>query len=349
MAERGAHITTASPADDRPSIFEVVAQESLMVAVRPALHHIVKVLAESNPARYGLLWRWFDELYTLLDLLLQQHYLSWASASFSENFYGLKRVAIGSTGRQHTLQRKEYWKSLMLLVLVPYLRLKLEKLVKKLREEEDYSIQIPTLFRKRCYKAILASYPFVKLSWEGCFLFYQLRYILWNTRHHSPLLSLAGVQLARLTLEDMQAMDSKSGKSVSTQSVLSVGSILKKALGGVSMTLSSSLSLGVFFLQFLEWWYSSENQDTLKSLSSLPAPSPPIHFDLEIYSPLLPKLKTVCPLCRKVRVNDTALGTSGYVFCYRCAYYYVKNHQRCPVSGYPTELQHLIRLYTPDS
>ncbi|XP_075051255.1 peroxisome assembly protein 12 isoform X2 [Mixophyes fleayi] len=320
-----------------------------MVAVRPALHHIVKVLAESNPARYGPLWRWFDELYTLLDLLLQQHYLSWASASFSENFYGLKRVAIGNNREHHTLQRKEYWKSLMLLVLVPYLRLKLEKLVKRLREEEDYSIQNPTLFRKRCYKAILASYPFVKLSWEGCFLFYQLRYILWNTRHHSPLLSLAGVQLARLTLEDLQAMDTRPEKPDSTQSVLSVGSILKKALGGVSMTLSSSLSLGVFFLQFLEWWYSADNQDTLKSLSSLPAPSPPIHFDLEIYSPLLPKLKTVCPLCRKVRVNDTALGTSGYVFCYRCAYYYVKNHQRCPVSGYPTELQHLIRLYSPDS
>ncbi|KAM5179609.1 peroxisome assembly protein 12 isoform 1-T5 [Mantella aurantiaca] len=346
MAERGAHITT-SAADDRPTIFEVVAQESLMAAVRPALQHVVKVLAESNPARYGPLWRWFDELYTLLDLLLQQHYLSWAGASFSENFYGLKRMAMCGNNGRRTLPRREYWKSLLLLVLAPYLRVKLEKLVNRLREEEDYSIQNPMSFRKRCYKAILASYPYVRLSWEGCFLFYQLRYILWNARHHSPMLSLAGVQLARLTIEDLQAMDSRPDK-MPTKSVLSVGSILKKVLGGVSVTLSSSLSLGVFFLQFLEWWYSAENQDTLKSLSSLPAPSPPIHFDLETYSPLLPKLKTVCPLCRKVRVNDTALGTSGYVFCYRCAYYYVKNHQRCPVSGYPTELQHLIRLYTPD-
>ncbi|XP_072273063.1 peroxisome assembly protein 12 [Pyxicephalus adspersus] len=346
MAEHGAHITT-SATDDKPTIFEVVAQESLMSAVRPALHHVIKVLAESNPARYGLLWRWFDELYTLLDLLLQQHYLSWASASFSENFYGLKRVALCGSNGKRILPRREYWKSLLLLVLVPYLRVKLEKLVNKLREEEDYSIQNSTSFQKRCYKAILASYPYIRLSWEGWFLFYQLRYILWNTRHHSPLLKLAGVQLARLTMEDLQAMDSPPEK-IPTKSALSVGSILKKVLGGVSVTLSSSLSLGVFFLQFLEWWYSAENQDTVKSLSSLPAPSPPIHFDLVTYSPLLPKLKTVCPLCRKVRVNDTALGTSGYVFCYRCAYYYVKNHQRCPVSGYPTELQHLIRLYTPD-
>ncbi|XP_053560819.1 peroxisome assembly protein 12 [Bombina bombina] len=352
MAERGAHITSASPADDRPSIFEVVAQESLMAAVRPALHHVVKVLAESNPARYGIVFRWFDELYTLLDLLLQQHYLSWASASFSENFYGLKRMALGSTGKQRHLPRNKYWRSLLLLVLVPYLRVKLEKLVKKLREEQDYSIQNPTSFCKKCYKAILASYPFVKMAWEGCFLFYQLRYILGNTRHHSPLLHLAGVQLARLTVEDLQAMGSKSEKSFSAHSALSmsqrVRNIVKKALSGMAFSLSTSLSLGVFFLQFLEWWYSSENQDTLKALSTFPAPPPPIHFELETYSPLLPKLKTVCPLCRKVRVNDTALGTSGYVYCYRCAYYYVKTHNRCPVSGYPTELQHLIRLYTPD-
>ncbi|KAM4796766.1 peroxisome assembly protein 12 isoform 1-T1 [Rhinophrynus dorsalis] len=348
MAERGAHITTASPADERPNIFEVVAQESLMAAVRPALHHVVKVLAESNPARYGSLWRWFDELYALLDLLLQQHYLSWASASFSENFYGLKRVSLGGRSSQYTLTRKEYWTSLLLLVLTPYLRVKLEKFVSRLREEEDYSIQNPMSFRKKYYKAILACYPYVKLSWEGLFLFYQLRYILGNSKHHSPLLKLAGVQLARLTVEDLQAIEKRTQNAASTQPTLSVKGMLKKALGGVALSLSSSLSLGVFFLQFLEWWYSTENQETLKSLNTLPVPPPPIHFELETYSPLLPKLRTVCPLCRKVRVNDTALGTSGYVFCYRCAYYYVKNHQRCPVSGYPTELQHLIRLYTPD-
>lgn len=44
MAERGAHLTTAAPADeDRPSIFEVLAQDSLMGAVKPALLHAVKV------------------------------------------------------------------------------------------------------------------------------------------------------------------------------------------------------------------------------------------------------------------------------------------------------------------
>lgn len=356
MAEHGAHLTSASAIDDRPSIFEVVAQDSLMSAVRPALQHVAKVLAESNPARYGSLWRWFDEFYSLLDLLLQQHYLTKLSASFSENFYGLKRVVLGEDTRRLAgagLPRTHYWKSLIFLVLLPYLKSKLEKLVTRLREEDEYAIHPPASSWKRFYKAFLAAYPFVNMAWEGWILSQQLSYILGAAQHHSPLLRLAGVRLVRLTQEDLLAMEEKGGVEAALQPVESlrqrVASAVKRAAGGAAVSISTGLSVGVFFLQFLDWWYSSENQETLKSLTALPTPPAPAHFTQDTYSPLLPKLKTVCPLCRKIRVNDTALATSGYVFCYRCAYFYVKHHQRCPVTGYPTELQHLLKLYSPES
>lgn len=42
MAEAGAHLTSTS-VNEQPSIFEVLAQESLMEAVKPALRHAVKV------------------------------------------------------------------------------------------------------------------------------------------------------------------------------------------------------------------------------------------------------------------------------------------------------------------
>lgn len=128
-----------------------------------------------------------------------------------------------------------------------------------------------------------------------------------------------------------------------------IKSALKKAVGGVALSLSTGLSVGVFFLQFLDWWYSSENQETIKSLTALPTPPPPVHLDYNSDSPLLPKVKTVCPLCRKTRVNDTVLATSGYVFCYRCVFNYVRSHQACPITGYPTEVQHLIKLYSPEN
>lgn len=358
MAERGAHITTAAVLDDQPSIFEVVAQDSLMTAVRPALQHVVKVLAESNPALYGFFWRWFDEIFTLLDLLLQQHYLSKTSASFSENFYGLKRIVMGDAqGSQRLasagLPKKQVWKSIMLLVLLPYLKVKLEKLVSSLREEDEYSIHPPSSRWKKFYRAFLAAYPFVNMAWEGCFLVQQLRYILGKSQQHSPLLSLAGVRLGRLTVQDIQALERRAAAHLMRQPARSMREkmtfALKKAVGGVALSLSSGLSVGVFFLQFLEWWYSSENQDTIKSLTALPTPPPPVHLDYNSDSPLLPKSKTVCPLCRKTRVNDTVLATSGYVFCYRCVFNYVRSHQACPITGYPTEIQHLIKLYSPDN
>lgn len=128
------------------------------------------------------------------------------------------------------------------------------------------------------------------------------------------------------------------------------------------MSLSTSLSLGVFFLQFLEWWYSSDNQSTVKTLTSLPAPPPPLHLQQEqsCGDPTSVSANHSeetqpgsdsrnCPLCRRLRTNATVLSTSGFVFCYRCIYTYVKANRRCPVTGYPTELQHLIKIYSPES
>ncbi|KPP79357.1 peroxisome assembly protein 12-like [Scleropages formosus] len=352
MAERGAHLTaTATQLEDTPSIFEVLAQDSLMGAVRPALQHAVKVLAESNPSRYGPLWRWFDEIYTVLDLLLQHHFLSRTSASFSENFYGLKRVVTSGLQRSAHLglHSRQRWNSLLLLVLVPYLHAKLEKVLARQREEDDFSIQLPQTRFQRMYRAFLAAYPFVSTVWEGWTFCQQLLYVFGRTWRHSPLLWLAGVRLVHLTAHDILNMDLKpttTSLATSQRFGEKLQQMLSTVVGGIAVSLSTSLSLGVFFLQFLEWWYSSENQSTIKSLTSLPTPPPPLHLDQRNDQPNLPA--NVCPLCRKVRANDTALATSGYVFCYRCIYIYVKAHQRCPLTGYPTELQHLIKIYSPE-
>lgn len=187
----------------------------------PVVSLSMQVLAESNPGRYGLLWRRFDEIYVLLDFLLQQHYLARCSASFSENFYSLKRIPTGDCKQQPLatagLPKKQHWKSLLLLILVPYLKGKLEKLVSSLREEDEYSIHPPSSSWKRFYRAFLAAYPFINMAWEGWFLIQQLCYILGKAQHHSPLLRLAGVRLVRLTAEDIQALEKKMAVAASSQ------------------------------------------------------------------------------------------------------------------------------------
>ncbi|XP_041813766.1 peroxisome assembly protein 12-like [Chelmon rostratus] len=367
MAEAGAHLTSTA-VNEQPSIFEVLAQESLMEAVRPALRHAIKVLAESNPSRFGFLWRRFDELYLLLDLLLQNHFLSHCSASFSENFYGLKRVSGGRGLPVHLgLHRKSHWRSLLLLCLVPYLRAKLEATLARQRDEEDFSIRLAQTRRQRLYRAAVAAYPYVSSAWQAWVFLQQLLFVFGVARTHNPLLWLARVRLARLNAQDIRDMElktSRSGHPAEGSLAQRAWWLMSQAARGVALSLSTSLSLGVFFLQFLEWWYSSDNQSTVKTLTSLPAPPPPLHLQQQQQQPDRDSLpisgnqgeeaqlgsdRRNCPLCRRLRANATVLSTSGFVFCYRCIYTYVKANRRCPVTGYPTELQHLIKIYSPES
>nr|XP_057904261.1 peroxisome assembly protein 12 [Doryrhamphus excisus]XP_057904262.1 peroxisome assembly protein 12 [Doryrhamphus excisus]XP_057904263.1 peroxisome assembly protein 12 [Doryrhamphus excisus] len=350
MAEAGAHLTS-STGSEQPSIFEVLAQESLMDAVKPALRHAVKVLAESNPSCFGFLWRRFDELYLLLDVLLQNHFLLNCSASFSENFYGLKRVS-GGRGLpvRLGLPRKTRWRSLLLLCLVPYLRAKLEATLARQREEEDFSIRLAQSRSQRLYRAAVAAYPYVNSAWQAWIFCQQLLFVFGAVRTHNPLLWLARVRLARLTERDIRDMElnaSRSSSPTGTSTLQRMWWLTSQATKGVAISLSTSLSMGVFFLQFLDWWYSSDNQATVKTLTSLPAPPPPLHLEMADHSE--ERDRTRCPLCRRLRVNATTLSTSGFVFCYRCIYTYVKANHRCPLTGFPTALQHLIKIYSPET
>uniref|UniRef100_A0A673AF18 Peroxisome assembly protein 12 n=1 Tax=Sphaeramia orbicularis TaxID=375764 RepID=A0A673AF18_9TELE len=334
------------------------------------------VLAESNPSRFGFLWRRFDELYLLLDLLLQNHFLSRFSASFSENFYGLKRIPGSGPGPVPLgLRGTSHWRSLLLLCLVPYLRAKLEATLARQRDEEDFSIRLAQTGTQRLYRAAVAAYPYVGSAWRVLVFCQQLLFVFGATRTHSPLLWLARVKLARLNAQDIRDLELRSSRRTEAPDgslVQRAWYLMSQAARGVAVSLSASLSLGVFFLQFLEWWYSSDNQSTVKTLTSLPIPPPPLHLQPDHIQPssastsanqnaeALPSTDgpasehassyvRTCPLCRRPRSNSTVLSTSGLVFCYRCVYLYVKAKRRCPVTGYPTELQHLIKIYSPDS
>ncbi|VDK87554.1 unnamed protein product [Litomosoides sigmodontis] len=79
-----------------PSIFELIAQDSLSVSIQQAVQHTVKYLYECNPSRYGLLWKWYDEIYAVADLILESFYLKRYGGSLVENFYGMKRIINGT-------------------------------------------------------------------------------------------------------------------------------------------------------------------------------------------------------------------------------------------------------------
>lgn len=350
MAEHAAHLTSVSD-QARPSFFEVLAQESLTATLRPALGHFLKFIAEKNPDSYGWLYRYGDEIYALLDLILQNHFLAKTNGSFSENFYGMKRISLSSSGEANkTLKRAEHLKSLFFLIFVPYIKHKLDKLFTKWKERYSSSSSSSRSSQTTMHKLqtiYIRIYPFIHMSWEGSFLVYNMRYLFRSINCHSPYMHLSGLKLVYLSPEDLPKSPAthKNVNVSSFRSKLFRGS--KQLLGFLAICLSQGLSVGVFFLQFLEWWYMYGDHQAQLAFTSLPIPQPPkdeVNPDLKH---LLPENKSRCPLCQRNRTNETTLSTSGFVFCYPCIFNYISNHGCCPITKYPTSLDQVIKLYPP--
>ena len=283
MAEFAAHLNQGTT-NAQPTIFEIVAQESMASVLRPAVNYALKVLASSNPNRWGWIWRFGDELHLCLDYVVQNHYLKNFGGSISEHFYGLKRVSrpasIEGDGKLSSLQK---YLSLMMLVGVPYAKLKLDQLFERVREQYVSGSLSSYSSRKRLYflhlkRIFISVYPFLHFMWETIFLCYYLLYIFRFSGVHSPLLHIIGITLQRLTRQDILTHSEQNSLS----SVLNGQTMAERILGipsSVTQLLASVLANGlpvvVFFLKFIEWWYSSDNKSAVQSVLQLPVPPPP--------------------------------------------------------------------------
>lgn len=75
----------------RPTIFELLASSQLRSLLSPSVRYTLSILAQRQPRVFLRIFNRFDELWALVMLAVERHYLRTWSASFAENFYGLKR------------------------------------------------------------------------------------------------------------------------------------------------------------------------------------------------------------------------------------------------------------------
>lgn len=101
----------------------------------------------------------------------------------------------------------------------------------------------------------------------------------------------------------------------------------------------------IFFIKFLEWWYSPNSPARSLTTSPLgPAVPPPKMLPPHPKGVLINSTQYgQCPLCHGSINNATALP-SGYVFCYRCAYDHVETHEMCPVTMLPAKVWQLRKV-----
>ncbi|KAJ1364344.1 hypothetical protein KIN20_024426 [Parelaphostrongylus tenuis] len=160
---RAAHITSLQHAvAAQPSIFNILSQESLTTSLKPAIGHLIKFLAMVYSNRFQMAHEYYDELYLLFDLLLQNQYLKKYGASFSENFYEMKRI-FSSTGKPPTDLNSRI-RSLVFIVLWPYVRDKLEKWHSILTERTRYASATTKNLRIKLAQIFIRVWPILKAS-----------------------------------------------------------------------------------------------------------------------------------------------------------------------------------------
>nr|XP_012138810.1 PREDICTED: peroxisome assembly protein 12 isoform X2 [Megachile rotundata] len=314
MAEKGAYLT--GTAFIRPSIFEIIAQESFGSTTEPAFKKLLSFIVSFNPGRYKDILKWADECYLLFDIILQRYYL--------------KKYSTENSKLKRELSKKQKGLSLVLIVLFPYLRSKFSQLSQryKLEELDGY---IPQTKWEKLYRAfIVKGYSITFMIYEFMVLYNYILYISGKSPFTSPLLRLLSISLTY----------------AEPKLVMSVSDLLRKIKNnsfGISdgidifqRVVTTSLEFGAFFLQFLSWW---NQEHYLTNLMSLPIPPPPVIPETA------KKYKGICPICCKTLRVHTVLPVSGYAFCYQCILSVIRKSGKCPVTNYPAKEDDLIRLY----
>ncbi|CEM21924.1 unnamed protein product [Vitrella brassicaformis CCMP3155] len=76
-----------------PSFFELLAQDKLLLGLRPAVKFVIQVISNRYPLWSPYLTRW-EVVYWLALAALEWHYLTHYQSSFSERFYQLRREVV---------------------------------------------------------------------------------------------------------------------------------------------------------------------------------------------------------------------------------------------------------------
>lgn len=328
MAEKGAHLTGTTCT--KPSIFEIIAQESLAYTLEPAFKKILSFIISFNPERYGHLLKWSDEGYLIFNTFLQRYYLNKYSASFSETFYGLKRIALVNGKFYDQLSKKQKYLSLICIVLIPYLREKLSKLSYRYKLEEIDGYISRSKWEGLLRKCVIKFHGIHYTLYESIMLCNYILYVSGKSMYATPLLRVLGIILTYSDTKNIVPISELLYKARSNSFTINDGFDI------LQTTVARSLEVGAFILQFLSWW-NQENYFT--DIMSLPAPPAPKVTELA------QRYKGLCPICMKVPHIRTALTVSGYIFCYQCILPVVRTKKRCPVTNYPANEDDLIRLY----
>uniref|UniRef100_A0A1D1YUU7 Peroxisome biogenesis protein 12 n=1 Tax=Anthurium amnicola TaxID=1678845 RepID=A0A1D1YUU7_9ARAE len=380
----------------RPTFFEMAAAQQLPDSLRAALAYSLGVFALRRPFVHKIL-DYEDEFFGLLMLVLETHSLRTTDASFSESLYGLRRRTVNiasSKDKQKMdskqlqlpgLRKRQKVLSVAFLVVLPYLKSKLQSIYNKEREarlqaslwgHDDATLDDTGLYigqeevshagtdvvgvessriahiKRRLSAVIGASYPWIHASNEGLSFAYQLLYLLDATGFYNPGLHVLGVHVCRATGQELMDSSSRISRIRSHERERLRGPPWFKALqrlllNCVYTTLDYAQTglIAAVFFFKMMEWWYQSAEERMSAPTVFPPPPPPPPPKVAADGISLPPNRTLCPLCSQKRVNPSVVEVSGFVFCYSCIFKYISQYKRCPVTLTPATINQIRKLF----
>jgi peroxin-12 len=286
-------LRTSSFDEAKPSLFELLSEAQLAGLLPPTLRYLLAVATQRYPRYLLRALNSFDEVYALAALIVERHYLRTRGGSFTEHFYGLKRELVPAAGDLPRaasaardvlrLRDSDVWANLAVIVLVPYLRRKLD---------EAYEVDAPRRLLGAAYNRppgpdatrkeraawvarwlLRNVYPSVNAGYGFAVLAFNLAYLFDRSRYHHPLMWLIGSRVRRMGAQDHMALEMMTKKTGAPPgSMFAPRNVAARVLGGLSLVLPMS----IFALKFLEWWHASDfaRQLSRRAAETLELPPP---------------------------------------------------------------------------
>ncbi|KAF2204402.1 hypothetical protein GQ43DRAFT_388015 [Delitschia confertaspora ATCC 74209] len=319
----------------KPSLFELLSETQLSALLPPSLRYLLAMSTHRHPRYLLPILNSFDEVYALLMLLVERHFLRTYGGSFTENFYGLKRARVlrtknGEIPRAQLgasdsvrevvkLREGDIWRNLAVLVGLPYMKRKLDEgydihaahanILGPGYNRDREGLRAGATIKERLmfwYKWFLRKvYPSVNAAYYFSLLVFNMAYLFDGTKYHSPFLWLVGTRIRRLGEADYKAIElatqpRKIGPARPGEggSLFSPRNMARSVYPRLLSSLRILLPTSIFALKFLEWWHAS---DFARQLSRKAAEN------IELPPPILPSLPTSTRFAdRKEQVSEKA-------------------------------------------
>ncbi|KAF2031538.1 MATE efflux family protein [Setomelanomma holmii] len=314
--------------DLKPSLFELLSEQQLASLLPPSLRYLLAISTHRYPRYLLPVLNSFDEVYALVMLLVERHFLRTYGASFTENFYGMKRARVlrvkggeiprAQLGASDTVRVAvklgdgDIWKNLAVLVGLPWLKRKFDEgydvhaahanLLGPGYNRDRDGLRAGASIKERLmfyYKWFLRNiYPSVNAAYYFSLIVFSMAYLFDGTKYHSPFLWMIGTRIRRLGAADHAAIElatapRKTGPARPGEggSIFSPRNLARSVQPRLLSSLKILLPTSIFALKFLEWWHAS---DFARQLSRKAAEN------IELPPPILPSLP---PATRRKEAN----------------------------------------------